>query len=117
MSVIDEYLAGLSLSDREQLQRIREIVQNYVPDATEAISYGMPAFKYKSKYLMGYSAFKDHLSIFPASTAIDTLKERLVEYKTSKGTIQFTKEKPLPESLVIDIVSIRKNEIDSSHKH
>jgi len=116
MSVIDEYLAGLPGPERAELQRIRTIVLKHILDVTEAISYGMPAFKYKGKYLVGYCAFKDHLSIFPGAHPIEALGAELAAYKTSKGTIQFTPAKPLPDALVIKIVTIRKDDIDMAKK-
>lgn len=114
MSVINKYLAGLPELQRAELQRIRAIVLKNIPDATEAISYGMPAFKYKNKYLVGYCAFKNHLSIFPGAHPIEVLGTELSAYKTAKGTVQFTLEKPLPEALIMKIVTIRRDDIDDN---
>jgi len=76
-------------------------------EATEGISYGMPAFRYKGA-LVGYAAFKQHCSFFPMSGAIlDTMPDELKNYQTSKGTIQFPMDKPLPAALVKKIVKAR----------
>jgi uncharacterized protein YdhG (YjbR/CyaY superfamily) len=66
----------------------------------------MPGFKYKKKYLLTFAVFKDHMSIFPGSAPIEELKDKLGNYKLSRGTIQFTSESPLPDSLLEEIVLI-----------
>jgi uncharacterized protein YdhG (YjbR/CyaY superfamily) len=108
MSVIDDYLSNVPEPHKSELERIRQIVKQVVPEAQETISYGMPAFKYKNKPLIYFAAFKNHMSIFPTSGPTEELKDKLKSYKTSKGTIQFTVDKPLPESLITDILLIRQ---------
>jgi uncharacterized protein YdhG (YjbR/CyaY superfamily) len=105
---IDEYLEGVPEPHRSTLEKIRAMVRAAVPkDATEAISYGMPAFKYKGG-LVGFAAFKNHCSFFPMNSAlVEEFKEELKNYKTSKGTIQFPANKPLPASLVKKMVKAR----------
>jgi uncharacterized protein YdhG (YjbR/CyaY superfamily) len=107
MTVIDKYLEQLATPERKELERIRKIVRKYYPEAREAISYGMPAFKYNGKYLVAYWAFKDHMSLFPTNGPIETLQHKLTDYKTSKGTIQFTLKKPLPETLIAELLQER----------
>jgi uncharacterized protein YdhG (YjbR/CyaY superfamily) len=83
---------------------IRSVVP---PETTEALSYGMPAFKYKGA-LVAYAAFKNHCSFFPMNASlIDTLREELKAYRTSKGTLQFAVDKPLPAALVKKMVKLR----------
>lgn len=110
MSVIDEYLQNVSSPQKEELERVRAIVQQTVPDAEEVISYGMPGFKYQKKYLVTFGAFKDHMSIFPGAWPTEAVKEQLSSFQTSKGTIQFTVEHPLPEALIKELVllSVKK---------
>jgi len=105
MSVIDEYLVGIDPDQRAALERVRTIAKTVVPDADETIGYGMPVLKYNKKYLIGFSAFKNHMSIFPGSEAIATMQSQLKDFKTAKGTIQFTLENPLPEKLIKEIVT------------
>ena len=107
MSVIDEYLAKIDEPQRAELERVRQIVKRAVPEAEEVISYGMPVFKYRGQYLIGFTAFKNHLSLFPASHPIEVLKDQLGEFELSKGTIQFTLEHPVPESIIKELVNIR----------
>lgn len=107
MSVIDEYLQDVSEPERAELQRIRSLIQEMVPDAVEAFSYGIPCFKYKNHYFIGFAAYKDHLSLFPSSQPIAELGSKLSAFKTSPGTIQFRLDKPLPEDLLREIIDVR----------
>lgn len=111
MSAVDEYLKVVAEPQKAQLERVRKIVRQLVPEAEEVISYGMPGFTYKNKYLMGYAAFKDHLSLFPTSAPVEALKAKLKDFKLSKGTIQFTVAKPVPETLIQELVKIRRDAI------
>ena len=114
---VDEYLAEVPEPARSTLQKIRAIIRSAAPaEATEAISYGMPAFRYRGA-LVGYAAFTKHFSFFPMSAAlIDTVPEEVKGYRTSKGTIQFPMDKPLPAALVKKIVKARvaQNEAKTS---
>lgn len=114
MSLIDDYLNRFSGSEKAELEKIRSLVNKIVPEAKEVITYGMPGFKYKGKYLIAFSIFRDHLGLFPTSGPIETLKSKLTDFKTSKGGIQFTAEKPIPESIIKDILDIRMNEISNN---
>ena len=100
-------------SYRNELLRIRDLIRTQVPDGTEQISYGMPAFKYNGKYLIGYAAFKDHLSIFPGADAVGVFAKELADYKTAKGTIQFTPEHPLTDGLLTRIIELSVARIDT----
>lgn len=111
MSVIDDYLNNVSPVQKAELERVRKIVKAAVPKAEEVISYGMPAFKYKGKYLIGFAPFKDHLSVFPASGPIEALQEKLTGFKLSRGTIQFTLDNPIPKPIIEELVMIRLKEI------
>jgi len=111
MSVIDDFFEHLSEPNRVELERIRRIVHEAIPDAKEAISYGIPAFTYNDKYLVGFCAYKKHLSLFPAAAPIERFKEKLQAYKLSAGTIQFTLENPLPEPLIKEIILSRLADI------
>ncbi len=112
MSEVDNYLKKVKEPERSELQRIRAIIAQAVPQAEETISYSMPAFKYKGKYLIAYAPFKNHLSLFPGPGPIETCKKKLEKYTTSKGTIQFTIDKPMSATLIKEIVKVRCREID-----
>ncbi len=112
MTVIDEYLQALSTPEQEALQRIRDLVHDIPGDVDEVIGYGIPTFKYKKKNLLHMSAFKDHLSIFPGAEVVGLLAEDLKGFKTSKGTVQFTLDHPIPEPLLKEIIQLRVAAID-----
>jgi uncharacterized protein YdhG (YjbR/CyaY superfamily) len=108
---VEEYLAALSEEPRAALEKLRKTIRAAAPDATETISYQMPAFKDNGRFLVSYAAFKDHCSLFPASEGvIKALGEELTPYFTGKGTIRFTADNPLPTALVKKIVQARLEE-------
>lgn len=113
MSVFDDYFKTIQPNQRKELERIYEIITKTVPELEETISYGMPTFKYKGKYLVGMSAFKNHLSLFPGSEAIEDLKAELGSHAAAKGTIKFTIDDPLSEELVVKVVQHGQQRIDS----
>ena len=104
----DEYLATVPEPARSTLNKIRATIRSVVPaEATEAISYGMPSFKYKGA-LVWYAAFSDHCSFFPGSgRVIAAFQDELKKFQTSKGTIRFPADKPLSAALVKKIVKAR----------
>jgi uncharacterized protein YdhG (YjbR/CyaY superfamily) len=106
---VEQYLESIENIDaKASLTWIRSIIRSELPDAEETISYGMPMFKLHGM-VVGFAAFKKHCSLFPGHTVADFADE-LKDYKTSKGTIQFPNNKPLPEALVRAIVRARANE-------
>jgi uncharacterized protein YdhG (YjbR/CyaY superfamily) len=110
--LIDDYIAALPEEQARALSALRATVAAAAPDATEAVSYSMPAFKLNKRVLIYYAAFKDHLSLFPASGSVmDKLGAELQSHFTGKGTLQFTPDEPLPDDLVRQIVAIRREEI------
>ena len=117
VKAVEAYLAKVPEPARGTLEKMRTMIRAAVPkEATEGISYGMPAFKYR-KPLAGYAAFKDHCSLFPMSGAVvAAMKDELKDYVKSKGAIQFALEKPMPMALVKKIVKARLAEIDTKAK-
>lgn len=103
---VDEYMKILPADVRAVLEKLRAQIKAAAPKAEESISYGMPAYKYKGP-LVYFAAFKNHCSFFPGSSSILANQEGLKEFKISKGTIQFTPEKPIPVSLIKSIVKER----------
>ena len=116
---VEEYLAAVPEPARSTLLKIREAIRSTVPpEGTEAISYGMPAFRYKGP-LVGYAAFPKHCGFYPMNPAVIVAFEKeLAGYPTSKGTIRFPVDKPLPAALVKKLVKVRiaQNELRFSHK-
>lgn len=108
---IDDYLKNVSPEHKAELERVRKIVKTVVPDAEETISYGIPAFKYNGQPLLYFAAFKNHMSLFPTSGPTEALKDKLKDFVVSKGTIQFTVEKPIPDTLIKEILLNRLGNI------
>jgi uncharacterized protein YdhG (YjbR/CyaY superfamily) len=115
MSAMDDYLDALPPAQKEALARVRATVGGLVPDAEEGKSYGVPAFLYSGRPLLGFSAAKKHLSIFPFSPeAIEAVQDRLAGFDLAKGTIRFSAERPVPDDVLADLVRARMEEITAS---
>lgn len=114
MSKVDQHLAQMNATDRTALEHVRSTVKATAPEAEEVITYGMPGFTYKGKYLIAFEAFKDHLSIFPGSEAVEEFAAQLRDYKQSKGTVQFSADKPLPQETLISIIKHGVTRIDKA---
>ena len=113
---IDEYLAGVPEPARSTLNKIRAVIRSAAPpETTETISYRIPAFKYK-QVLIWFAAFSDHCSLFPTAAIVEAFKDELKEYSTSKGTIHFPLDKPLPATLVKRMVKARVAHIESKKR-
>lgn len=116
-TTIDEYLAIVPEPARTTLERMRAVIRSAVPEASEAISYGLPTFKYQGRGLVAIAAFKKHCSLFPMSGAvIERCEDELESFHTSKGTLQFPLDKPLSASLVKKIIKARMMEIEQKNK-
>jgi uncharacterized protein YdhG (YjbR/CyaY superfamily) len=108
MSAMDDYLDGLPAAQKAALSRVRAVVEGVAPEAEEAVSYGMPAFLYAGRPLLGFRSAKAHLSVFPFSpAAIEVVKDRLSGFDLSKGTIRFSADHPVPEDVLADLVRAR----------
>jgi uncharacterized protein YdhG (YjbR/CyaY superfamily) len=113
---VDEYLAGVAEPARSTLNKIRAAIRSAAPaEATETISYRIPAFKYKG-VLVWFAAFSDHCSLFPTAAVIEAFKNELKGFSTSKGTIHFPTDKPLPAALVKKMVKARIGQIDNKKR-
>ena len=108
---IEDYLALLPDEQRAALEKLRTTIRAAAPRATEKISYAMPAFEQDGRFLVSYAAFKDHCSLYPASTAImEALGDELEPYFSGKGTLRFRADEPIPAALVKKIVRVRLEE-------
>ena len=107
MASVEDYLATLTPAQREHFEGVRRIVRSMVPNAEEAISYRIPTFKHRGRYLIYFAAFKDHLSVYPTVGAVEATKG-------TKGTFRFSEDDPVPEEVVRAIVTHRLEVIDGS---
>ena len=106
---IDDYIKSYPPDVQKILQEIRKTIKKMAPEAEEAISYQIPTFKLNGN-LVHFAAFKKHIGFYPGSKAINVFKKEIASYKSSKGTVQFPLEKPLPLSLIKKIVDYRVKE-------
>jgi uncharacterized protein YdhG (YjbR/CyaY superfamily) len=104
---VDEYLASVPEPARSTLNKMRAAIRSAVPaEATEVISYRMPAFRHNG-VLVWFAAFSDHCSLFPTAAVIEKFKNELKRFSTSKGTLHFPTDKPLPTALIKKLVKAR----------
>lgn len=115
-TTIDEYLAGVDPVFRTELQRIRELVTDLVPEVEETISYRMPTLKYRGRAVVYLTASKKHMSFYPSSWAIEDLRARLDRCETTEHAIRFTLDNPLPTELIDDLVRAHVRAIDADRR-
>ncbi len=106
---IDEYIAGFPEKTQEILEKVRAVIQSAAPDAQETISYQIPTFTLHGN-LVHFAAYQHHLGFYPASSGIEHFKQQLSAYKSSRGTVQFPLDKPIPYDLIREIVAFRVQE-------
>jgi uncharacterized protein YdhG (YjbR/CyaY superfamily) len=108
---IDVYLATLDEPKRATLTSLRDTIMAIVPEAEQGTSYGMPAFKLRGKTIAGFAAFKSHLSYLPHSgSVIPQLAEETAAYPSTKGSLHFPVDEPLPQALVRKLLEVRMAE-------
>ena len=103
---IDDYLLALSPAKRAALEQLRSAIRAAAPGADECISYGLPAFRLDGKFLLAFGAAASHCAFYPGSV-VQRFDKELMDHETSKGTIRFQANRPLPSSLVGKIVKAR----------
>jgi uncharacterized protein YdhG (YjbR/CyaY superfamily) len=106
---VEEYISTFPPKTKKFLKDIRTTIKQAAPQAEEAISYNMPAFKLHGM-LIWYAGYKEHIGLYPRTTVIQAFKKDLEGYKLSKGTIQFPLDQPLPLDLITRIVKYRIKE-------
>ena len=106
---IDEYIATFPKNVQSNLEEMRQAIREVAPEAVETISYQMPAFKLNG-ILVWFAAHKNHVGFYPKASAIEAFKKELSAYETSKGTVQFPMNKPLPFDLIKKMVKYRVKE-------
>lgn len=109
---VDDYLATLPDDRRAVMEQLRATIRAAAPDATEVISYNMPALKLHGRFLVSYEAFKRHYSIFPWSDEmLAQLGDDLKPHAVGRGTLRFPADEPIPLDLVTRIVEFRVREV------
>ena len=108
---IDDYIDAVEEPKRATLAQLRDTIMAVIPEAEQCISYGMPAFKVRGKTIAGFAAFKNHLSYLPHSgSVIPRLAKDTEGYTSTKGSLHFPIDKPLPKTLVRKLLAVRMDE-------
>ena len=106
---VDKYIARFPENVQKALEELMQAIQTAAPEAEEAMSYGVPAFRLKGNLAL-FAAFKNHIGFYPEPSAIEAFREELVPYSLSEGTIRFPLGKPIPLDLVARIIRYRVNQ-------
>ena len=106
IKTIDEYVAQFPKDIQVLLEKMRTIISKAAPKAEEAMAYGIPTFKLHGN-LVHFGGYKSHIGFYPAPSGIEAFKKELAEYEGSKGTIRFPLDKPLPATLITQVVKFR----------
>jgi uncharacterized protein YdhG (YjbR/CyaY superfamily) len=110
---VDGYLAALDEPKRSTLVKLRESILEVVPNAEQCLSYRVPAYKVHGRTVAGFAAFTDHLSYLPHSgSVLAQLDDEVAGYETSKGSLKFAVDKPLPKRLVKKLITTRMRELE-----
>jgi len=106
-----DYRGGVATYD-DLHDHVRSLVLGVAPDAEEGTSYGMPAWRLRGKPLLGLNAAKSHVGVYPFSTeAVDAVRDRLDGFTVTKGGVQCTPERPVPDEVIVELVRLRRAEI------
>lgn len=100
VKTIDNFIAKYPDDVQVILEKIRAVIHEIAPKATEKISYGIPTFELNGQNLVHFSAYEKHIGFYPGAAVIADLADELKTYKTSKGTVQFPINMPIPLDLV-----------------
>lgn len=113
---LDEYVESLPQKTKEKLLELREIVMEALPVVKEVMAYGVPAFDLKEKAKLNdkimIAGFKNHVGFYPNPDTIVYFKDKLIPFKTLKGTIQFQLKDDLPKDLIKEMVKHRYNVVN-----
>ena len=111
---VDEYMAGLPADQRQLLQGLRERIATLVPEATQAISYGMPAFRLDGRFLLSYAGWRSHCSLYPLTDSfMASHADEIEPFDRTKGSLHFTPQKPIPDRVLDDLILARVADVRS----
>ena len=105
-TTIDEYISTFPSDTQTILEKVRQAIHKAVPEATEAISYGLPAFNLNSKHLVFFAGWKQYVSLYPLPAGDAAFQQKIAPYKKEKSTLRFPLDKPIPYDLIAEIVTL-----------
>ena len=109
-TTVDDYISAFPEEVREILEKLRQTIRTAAPEATETISYDIPAFDLNGRHLVFFAGWKRHVSVYPLPAGDAAFQEHLGHYKRGRGSVQFPLNKPIPYDLVADIVRFLRSE-------
>jgi uncharacterized protein YdhG (YjbR/CyaY superfamily) len=112
---ITEYINAAPKETRDKLRNMRACIREAAPGATESLKWGMPAFSYQ-RILVMFAAFSHHIGFYPTPSAVKAFAKHLSRFKTARGSVQFSLEKPLPLTLIRRITEFRVRECNEDDK-
>jgi len=113
---VDKYISSFPRDIQQILKKIRRIILEEAPDASESIAYMMPAYKTNGKPLIYFAGFTKHIGLYATPSAHTSFTDELSEYKHGKGSVQFPLDQPIPYDLIRNIVRFKVMENDSRRK-
>ena len=108
---VDEYIAQFDSEMQRRLQTLRLLIRTQAPQASESISYGMPAYKLGGKPLVYFAGYPSHIGFYATPNGHEAFAKELAEYKQGKGSVQFPNDRPLPVDLIKRIAAYRKDDM------
>ncbi len=108
---VDEYLANFSGTSYERMKMIRAIIFKLEPNATEKISYNIPAFFKNNKMFIYFAGYANHVSLYPGKVASKSHKDLAKEYLSGASTLKFPNNKPFPIDLIEEFIKLRLSEV------
>jgi uncharacterized protein YdhG (YjbR/CyaY superfamily) len=114
LSPVQSYISRFPDEVKNRLNTIRDLIKKIAPESGEKISYGVPTATIDDKYCVYYAGYKNHISIYPVTSAIEKEVSEALVYRTGKGTLQFPLTEPLPLNLIKKIVTTRIQEVKNS---
>ncbi len=106
-SPVDKYISEFPKESQDLLQQVRKLIHKHATDAIEGMGYGIPTYKLNGTNLVHFAGYKNHIGFYPGASGIAHFKKENSAYKYSKGAIQFPLNEPLPEKLIIKIITYR----------
>ena len=117
MNEIDAYIDGFTGEVRERLENLNAIMREEVPQATARICMRMPTFELGGKWFVHFAGYEKHIGFYPQPDGIEAFTEQLTGYKTSKGSVQFPNNKPMPYDLIREIIQYKLAEYEKANAH